>query len=160
MLVGEEPGDQEDRQGHVFVGPAGRLLDRLLLRAGLLRQDLYLTNAVKHFKWKPAAKGKRRIHQKPSGREIAACRPWLLLEIARVQPRRLLLLGATAAQSLLGPRFRVTQQRGEIHAVEVAGRLVEVMATLHPSAVLRIEDGAERHRAEQAMVEELRRAAG
>jgi len=139
MLVGEQPGDQEDQQGAPFVGPAGRLLDDALERAGIDRSAAYVTNVVKHFKWQP--RGKRRIHQKPNWAEMTACRPWLEAEIAAVGPRVLVALGATAAQSLLGRQFRVTKQRGE----PVDSPLAEiVLATIHPSAILRAEDrGAE-----------------
>jgi uracil-DNA glycosylase len=132
MFVGEVPGDQEDRQGRPFVGPAGRVLDRALAAAGIDRSTVYLTNAVKHFKWQP--RGKRRIHQKPSWTEITACRPWLEAELAVVRPRVLVLLGATAAQSLLGRDFRVTQHRGELLESDLAEA---VTATVHPSSILR-----------------------
>jgi DNA polymerase len=132
MFVGEQPGDQEDRVGRPFVGPAGRLLDKALAEAGIDRSATYLTNAVKHFKWE--ARGKRRIHQKPAWAEITACRPWLEAELAVVQPRVLVLLGAVAAQSLLGREFRVTQNRRKL----IESKLAEaVTATIHPSAVLR-----------------------
>ena len=135
MFVGEQPGDQEDRQGVPFVGPAGRLLDQALEEVGIDRARVYVTNAVKHFKWQP--RGKRRIHQKPSWGETAACRPWLDAELAAVAPRVLVCLGATAAQSLLGRQFRVTKQRGE----PVDSPLAEiVLATVHPSSILRADD--------------------
>jgi DNA polymerase len=135
MLVGEQPGDQEDLAGAPFVGPAGKLLDRALDEAGIDRKKAYVTNAVKHFKWK--ARGKRRIHDKPSWTEQMACRPWLEAEIAVIKPRALVLMGATAAQSLLGRSFRVTQYRG----VAVPSDLADlVTATIHPSAVLRGEN--------------------
>jgi DNA polymerase len=135
MFVGEQPGDQEDQQGKPFVGPAGRLLDQALEEVGIDRTKVYVTNAVKHFKWQP--RGKRRIHQKPNSAELAACRPWLDAEIDVVKPRVLVCLGATAAQSLLGRQFRVTKQRGE----PVDSPLAEtVIATIHPSAILRAED--------------------
>jgi uracil-DNA glycosylase family protein len=135
MLVGEQPGDQEDRAGAPFVGPAGKLLDRALAEAGIDRRRTYVTNAVKHFKWR--ARGTRRIHDKPSWTEQMACRPWLEAELALVRPRALVLMGATAAQSLLGKSFRVTQNRG----VPIDSDLAElVTATIHPSAVLRAED--------------------
>jgi uracil-DNA glycosylase len=134
MFVGEQPGDQEDRIGRPFVGPAGRLFDQALEAAGIDRSLTYTTNAVKHFKWK--ARGKRRIHQKPNWAEMTACRPWLEAELAVVQPRVLVLLGATAAQSLLGREFRVTQNRRKL----VESNLAEsVTATIHPSAILRGE---------------------
>jgi uracil-DNA glycosylase len=136
MMVGEQPGDQEDRAGEPFVGPAGRLLDRALADAGIDRDDVYLTNAVKHFKFKPAERGKRRIHQKPARSEVAACRPWLMSEIAEIKPKLIVCLGATAAQSLLGMGFKLTQHRGEV--LEFEG--TKVTATVHPSAVLRAPD--------------------
>jgi DNA polymerase len=135
MFVGEQPGDQEDQQGKPFVGPAGRLLDKALEEAGIDRTHVYVTNAVKHFKWQP--RGKRRIHQKPNWAEMTACKPWLEAELAVVQPRVLVVLGATAAHVLLGKQFRVTKQRGE----PVDSPLAEhVTATIHPSAILRAED--------------------
>jgi len=137
MLVGEQPGDQEDHQGHPFVGPAGKLLWTALAEAGIDRRSIYVTNAVKHFKWLP--QGKKRIHQRPNRREIEACRPWLLAEIAAVKPRVLIGLGATAAQSLLGRAFRVTQHRGEMVSSDLAPF---VMATVHPSSILRAPDDA------------------
>jgi uracil-DNA glycosylase len=135
MLVGETPGDQEDLAGAPFVGPAGKLLDRALGEAGIDRRSTYVTNAVKHFKWK--ARGPRRIHDKPSWTEQLACRPWLEAEIALVKPRALVLLGATAAQSVLGKSFRVTQHRGDLLDSDLADL---VTATIHPSAVLRSDD--------------------
>jgi len=135
MFVGEQPGDQEDRVGKPFVGPAGKLFDKALEEAGIDRSLTYVTNVVKHFKWK--GQGKRRIHQKPSWSEIAACFPWLEAELAVVKPRVLVCLGATAAQALLGRQFRVTQQRGE--RVESALAPV-VIATVHPSSILRADD--------------------
>ena len=135
MLVGEQPGDREDVEGRPFVGPAGRLLDEALEEAGIDRDDAYVTNAVKHFKWKP--RGKRRIHQKPSWGEVAACRPWLEAELVLVKPRALVLLGATAAQGLLGRDFRVTRQRGEAIESPLAPLVV---ATVHPSSILRARD--------------------
>jgi DNA polymerase len=134
MLVGEQPGDQEDRQGHPFVGPAGRVLDRGLQEAGIERDAVYLTNAVKHFSFTP--RGKRRIHQKPTAAEIDACQPWLNAELAVVRPDVIVVLGATAARSLLGRSFRLTQHRGE--PVPLGERLA--VATIHPSAVLRAPD--------------------
>jgi uracil-DNA glycosylase family protein len=135
MLVGEQPGDQEDLAGAPFVGPAGKLLDRALDEAGIDRGTTYVTNAVKHFKWK--ARGTRRIHDKPSWTETMACRPWLDAELALVKPRALVLLGATAAQALLGKSFKVTQERGKPLDSELAELVV---ATIHPSAVLRAEN--------------------
>jgi DNA polymerase len=135
MLVGEQPGDQEDRAGAPFVGPAGKLLDRALEEAGVDRRKTYVTNAVKHFKWR--ARGTRRIHDKPSWTEQMACRPWVEAELALVKPTALVLMGATAAQSLLGKTFRVTQNRG----VPLDSDLADlVVATIHPSAVLRSDD--------------------
>src|ERR671927_686305 len=134
MFVGEQPGDQEDRAGKPFVGPAGRLFDEALEAAGIDRSATYVTNAVKHFKWQ--ARGKRRIHQKPNWAEMTACRPWLEAELEVVQPTVLVLLGATAAQSLLGRQFRVTQHRGELLESELAET---VTATVHPSSILRGE---------------------
>ncbi|HEV8687323.1 MAG TPA: UdgX family uracil-DNA binding protein [Gaiellaceae bacterium] len=135
MFVGEQPGDQEDKEGGPFVGPAGRILDRALEEAGIDRTLVYVTNAVKHFKWQP--RGKRRIHQKPNWAEMTACRPWLEAEIEAVEPRVIVLLGATAAQTLLGRQFRVTKQRGELVESPFAE---SVTATIHPSAILRAED--------------------
>ncbi|MGP3914199.1 UdgX family uracil-DNA binding protein [Nonomuraea sp. 10N515B] len=134
MLVGEQPGDQEDRQGHPFVGPAGRILDKGLAEAGIPRDDVYVTNAVKHFSFVP--RGKRRIHQKPTAAEVTACHPWLDAELAVVDPSVIVVLGATAAQALLGRTFRVTQHRGE--PVPLGNALA--VATIHPSAVLRAPD--------------------
>jgi DNA polymerase len=155
MLVGEQPGDVEDREGRPFVGPAGQLLDWALDKAGIDRQRTYVTNVVKHFKW--VARGKRRIHSKPSSMEIRACLPWLEQEIASVRPDVLVCLGATAAQALLGRSFRVTQERGHFVRSPLAPH---VMATIHPSALLRIEDDAERKAAIRVFVAELRKVAG
>lgn len=132
VFVGEQPGDQEDLAGKPFVGPAGRLLDEALVAAKIDRGEVYVTNAVKHFKWTPV--GKRRLHQKPNSREIAACRPWLEAELAVLQPEILVALGATAAQTLMGPQFRVTHERGKRFEVPWAGAF---FATIHPSAILR-----------------------
>ena len=134
VLVGEQPGDQEDLAGRPFVGPAGKLLDRALEAAGISRDDVYVTNAVKHFKWTPSPNGKRRIHAKPDTRELGACKPWLEAEIAVLKPRLVVALGATAAQTLLGKSFKVTQHRGEVFDLPPASR---VTATIHPSAILR-----------------------
>jgi DNA polymerase len=135
MFVGEQPGNQEDRQGHPFVGPAGRVLDEALEEVGIDRSRVYVTNAVKHFKWVP--KGKARIHAKPNAREIRACRPWLDEELDLVEPRVIVVLGATAAQALLGRQFRVSKQRGEL----VESPLAEsVIATVHPSSILRSDN--------------------
>jgi len=155
MLVGEQPGDQEDRAGAPFVGPAGKLLDQALEEAGIDRKLVYVTNAVKHFKWK--ARGKRRIHDKPSWSEIAACRPWLDQELAAVKPRVLVLLGASAAQALLGRRVTLKSLRGRtIEEPELAPFLV---ATLHPSAALRAPDSEGRKAMLGEIVADLRRAA-
>ncbi len=151
MLVGEQPGDKEDVAGHPFVGPAGRVLDQALEQAGIDRAQTYVTNAVKHFKWQP--RGKRRIHQKPSWSESVACRPWLEAELELVRPRVLVALGATAAQSLLGRDFRVTQHRGELLDSELAEH---VSATIHPSAILRQRDEQSRQAELAAFVDDLR----
>jgi DNA polymerase len=150
MLIGEQPGDREDRAGLPFVGPAGRLLDRALDEAGIDPRRTYRTNVVKHFKWKP--KGKRRIHQTPSKLEVEACRPWLDAELERVRPDVVAILGATAAKSLLGSGFRVTKQHGELLEVEFAPAAV---ATFHPSAILRADDD-DRERAFAELVTDLR----
>ena len=136
MMVGEQPGDQEDRAGEPFVGPAGRLLDRALADAGIDRSTVYVTNAVKHFKF--TERGKSRIHKTPSRTEVVACRPWLLGELAQVEPELVVCLGAVAAKSLLGPSFRLTRHRGEI--LDLPDSAARVTATLHPSAVLRAPD--------------------
>ena len=154
LLVGEQPGDREDLEGHPFVGPAGALLDRALDEAGIDRATTYLTNAVKHFKW--TAKGKRRIHQKPNAGEIEACRPWLEAEMEAVGPEIVVALGATAAQALLGRDFRVTQHRGEFFE-QVEGPVVT--ATVHPSSILRARDDESRHREMAAFVDDLRTVA-
>jgi DNA polymerase len=154
MLIGEQPGDQEDLQGRPFVGPAGQLLDWSLEKAGIDRSQAYVTNVVKHFKWVP--RGKRRIHSKPSSMEIRACLPWLEAELEVVQPEAIVLLGATAAQALLGPTFRVTRERGTFLRSNLAPH---VMATVHPSSLLRIEDDAERKDAIRQFVRELRQIA-
>jgi DNA polymerase len=151
MLVGEQPGNDEDVSGHPFVGPAGKLLDRALADVGISRADVYLTNVVKHFKWEP--RGKRRIHKKPSAREIAACQPWLDAEIALVKPRAIVCLGATAAQALLGRQFKVTAHRGEFIRSPLAPL---VLATVHPSSILRAPDREERHREMKRFTEDLR----
>jgi DNA polymerase len=150
MFVGEQPGDQEDRQGRPFVGPAGRLLDEALEEAGIDRRKVYVTNVVKHFKWAP--RGKRRIHKKPNAEEIAACRPWLETELALVKPRVLVCLGATAAQALIGRTFRVTQQRGQFVESDLAPLLT---ATVHPSSILRAPDEETRHMERAAFVRDL-----
>ncbi len=150
MLAGEQPGDREDREGHPFVGPAGRLLDGALERAGIRRDEVYVTNVVKHFRWE--ARGKRRIHRKPTLAQVAACRPWLEAEIAAIRPELLVLLGSTAAQALLGSSFRVTQRRGAI--MDVDGLGPKLMATVHPSSILRAPD-EDREREEEAFVRDL-----
>jgi uracil-DNA glycosylase family protein len=155
VLVGEQPGDREDREGRPFVGPAGRVLDDALADAGIDRKQVYLTNAVKHFKWTP--RGKRRIHQKPNADETAACRPWLDAELAVVKPDVLVALGATAAQTLLGRGFRVTRDRGAPVDSDLAPN---VLATVHPSSILRARDEAERREAYDAFVADLKVVAG
>lgn len=151
MLVGEQPGDVEDLEGHPFVGPAGRLLDKALAEAGIDRRHVYATNVVKHFKWE--ARGKRRIHVKPNTAEIRACRPWLETELALVQPTALVLLGATAAQAMLGRGFKVTERRGELIDSPLAP---VVTATVHPSSILRAPDDLARRDAMGAFVADLR----
>jgi uracil-DNA glycosylase len=151
MLVGEQPGDQEDLTGRPFVGPAGEVLDRALAEAGLAREALYVTNAVKHFKF--VARGKRRIHQTPRPAEIAACRPWLEAQLAAIKPETVVCLGATAARALLGPEFRLMREHGRIVATRWAPR---TLATLHPSAVLRGEDEVAQARLYRMLVEDLR----
>ena len=157
MLVGEQPGDKEDLAGHPFVGPAGALLDRALAEAGIDREQAYVTNVVKHFKWKRSAAsgapGKRRLHDKPNAYEVAACRPWLEAEIRQVGPRLVVLLGTTAAQALLGRDFRVTRQRGEFFFSDDGPVLT---ATVHPSSILRAPDEAARDNALAEFVADLR----
>src|SRR6266568_499470 len=148
MFVGEQPGDYEDREGHPFVGPAGRVLDEALQEVGIDRSRVYVTNAVKHFKW--VARGKRRIHSKPNAREIRACRAWLDAELSTVQPRVVVCLGATAAQALLGPSFRVTQSRGK--ALKDTNIAPDVVATVHPASVLRASDPKSRESDRKAFV--------
>ena len=152
LLLGEQPGDQEDKAGDPFVGPAGRILDKALADVGLSRDDVYMTNAVKHFKW--TAKGKRRIHQRPSAREVAACRQWLEAELAAVDPAVIVLLGATAGQALFGSKFRVGAARGQV--LDLDDRAV--VATIHPSAVLRVQEPADRDEQYAGLVADLRRA--
>ena len=154
MLVGEQPGDAEDLAGHPFVGPAGKLLDRALAGAGIDRRLVYVTNVVKHFKWEP--RGKRRIHERPTSAEIAACRPWLETEVALVKPRVLVCLGATAAQALLGRGFKVSQQRGTFVPSPLAPR---VTATVHPSSILRAPDDEARRAEMDRFVADLARVA-
>ena len=151
MVVGEQPGNEEDLAGRPFVGPAGKLLDRALEQAGIARADAYVTNVVKHFKWEQ--RGKRRIHKKPNAVEIAACAPWLAAELDLIKPRVLVCLGATAAQALLGRAFRVTQHRGEFVESRFAPR---VLATVHPSSILRAPDEASRHTEFAQFVEDLK----
>ena len=153
MFVGEQPGDQEDKAGRPFVGPAGKVFDQALVDAGIDREQVYVTNAVKHFKW--VGRGKRRIHQKPNWSEIAACRPWLDGELAAVAPRVLVCLGATAAQALLGRQFRVTRERGKPVDSDLAEH---VLATIHPSAILR-GDPASREQEYAAFVRDLKAVA-
>ncbi len=162
LAVGEQPGDREDLAGEPFVGPAGKLLDKALAEAGIDRASLYLTNAVKHFKFTPAERGKRRIHQKPSRGEAVACRPWLLAELRAVRPKLVLLLGATAAQSLLGPKFRLTAHRGEQldPPEDLADLVPAAIATVHPSAVLRARDRDDAYAAFVADLEAAREALG
>jgi uracil-DNA glycosylase len=157
MLVGEQPGDAEDTQGIPFVGPAGRLLQRALDEAGVARSDVYVTNAVKHFRFE--ARGKRRIHQTPQARHIKACRPWLDAEIARVDPDLIVCLGAVAAKDLLGNDFRITRDRGKVIEAVVGDSPRRVFATIHPSAVLRTTDGPERDEAYAGLVTDLVAAA-
>ncbi|HKF23645.1 MAG TPA: UdgX family uracil-DNA binding protein [Candidatus Angelobacter sp.] len=151
MMIGEQPGDQEDRQGHPFVGPAGTLLNKALAAVGISRDEVYVTNIVKHFKWEP--RGKRRIHKKPSAIEISACRQWLDSEIAFVRPQIIVLLGATAAQSIMGRHFLVSQQRGRWVSSAIAPH---VLATVHPSSILRAADEKSRHEELANFVEDLR----
>jgi uracil-DNA glycosylase family protein len=153
MLVGEQPGDYEDVAGKPFVGPAGKIMDQALEEAGIDRTQVYVTNAVKHFKWEP--RGKRRIHQKPNSREIAACRPWLEAELRIVKPKLVVAMGATAAQTIFGPSFRVTRERGKVLSSKLAPR---VLATVHPSSLLRQPDEASREREYKHFVSDLRAA--
>jgi len=157
VLVGEQPGDVEDRRGQPFVGPAGKLLDRALDAAGIDRDTAYVTNAVKHFKFTLAGAGKRRIHASPDAYEVAACKPWLEAELNALRPELVVLLGATAAKALLGPSFRVTQQRGVL-IDGPPGSDAQLLATIHPSAVLRADDAA-RDAAFDGLVSDLRTAA-
>ena len=152
MLVGEQPGDKEDIAGHPFVGPAGKILDEALAAAGIERGDVYVTNAVKHFSWTPAERGKRRIHKKPRYSEIRACRPWLEAEIALTRPQVIVCLGATAAQALLGSDFSVMRRRGQFIPSSLAPR---VMATVHPSSILRALDEDSRHEQKEAFIRDL-----
>jgi DNA polymerase len=154
MFVGEQPGDREDIEGKPFVGPAGRLLDRALEEAGIDRASVYVTNVVKHFKWKP--RGKKRLHQKPNAAEIEACRPWLDAEVAVVRPSIIVCLGATAAQALLGRDFRVSTQRGQF--IQPPGMPV-ITATVHPSSILRAPDEETRHAEMTAFIADLKKVA-
>lgn len=162
MLVGEQPGDQEDRAGEPFVGPAGRLLDKALQHAGVAREPVYVTNAVKHFKFVPSERGQRRIHKTPSRVEVVSCRPWLLAEVEAVHPQVLVVLGATAAKSLFGPGFRLTQHRGEVLRLPAdllsEGIDPRVIVTVHPASVLR-GPASPRDEALASMVADLRTAA-
>lgn len=153
MMIGEQPGDQEDKQGRPFVGPAGKLLDKALEEAEIDRSEVYVTNAVKHFKWEP--RGKQRIHKKPSIKEINACRPWLDAELETVKPRLIVALGATAAQGLLGSAFRITQDHGK---VQDRPGLPPIVSTLHPSAILRAQTDEDRHSQMRILIEDLREA--
>ncbi len=157
VLVGEQPGDKEDLAGRPFVGPAGALLDRALEEAGIDRKRVYVTNVVKHFKWEPAETGKRRIHAKPNAKEINACRPWLDAEVATLKPKVIVCLGATAAQALLGRSFRVSRQRGQW--VTDSPLAPWVMATVHPSSILRAPDDEARRAQTLAFVQDLREVA-
>jgi len=154
MLIGEVPGDQEDVQGKPFVGPAGRILDESLEAVGLAREQVYMTNAVKHFKWEP--RGKRRLHSKPSAREITACRPWLEAEIEVVHPQTIVCLGATAAQTLLGRAFRLTHHLGQLIPSTWAENII---ATYHPSSILRAPEPTDRDRMKKQLIRDLKRAA-
>jgi DNA polymerase len=160
LLVGEQPGNDEDRQGHPFVGPAGRLLDRALAEAGVAREAVYVTNVVKHFKWKPAEGGKRRIHERPRQEEVHACRPWFQEELELVRPSVVVCLGATAARAVFGRAVRINAERGTVMTAPTG---VRALITTHPSAVLRMPEDADRHRALMELAGDLRtavRAAG
>src|SRR5438067_12223423 len=154
VFVGEQPGNEEDLAGKPFVGPAGRLFDDALVEAGIDRTHTYVTNVVKHFKWEP--RGKRRIHKKPNVREVAACRPWLEAEISLVKPKVIVCLGATAAQALLGPQFRVSKQRGQFIESTLAPYIV---ATVHPSSILRAPDETRRHAERRLFIDDLKKVA-
>lgn len=153
VLIGEQPGDREDRLGRPFVGPAGRILDRALGDAGLRREDVFVTNVVKHFRWRPAPGSKRRLHERPTKAQVAACRPWTDAELATIEPDGVGILGATAAEALLGPGFRITRDRGAVDRPDLAPTVV---ATIHPSAVLRAGDGDARATAYASLVADLR----
>ena len=154
LFVGEQPGNEEDLAGHPFVGPAGRLFNDALAAAGIDRAQTYVTNIVKHFKWEP--RGKRRIHKKPNSSEITACRPWLEAEIALVKPKVIVCLGATAAQALLGPKFRVSKQRGQFIESTLAPYII---ATVHPSSILRAPDDESRHLEKRRFIDDLKKVA-
>jgi uracil-DNA glycosylase family protein len=154
LFVGEQPGNEEDLTGHPFVGPAGRLFNDALAAAGIDRAQTYVTNIVKHFKWEP--RGKRRIHKKPNSSEITACRPWLEAEIALVKPKVIVCLGATAAQALLGPKFRVSKQRGQFIESTLAPYII---ATVHPSSILRAPDDESRHLEKRRFIDDLKQVA-
>src|SRR5438874_2056038 len=156
MFVGEQPGDLEDRSGHPFVGPAGKLFDRALAETGIQRSNVYVTNVVKHFKWSPAERGKRRIHKKPRYSEIEACRPWLDAELERVKPEVLVCLGASAAQALLGKDFRVSRQRGQLIESPLAPH---VIATVLPSSILRARDDQSRDEQLASFIQDLKQVA-
>jgi DNA polymerase len=153
VLVGEQPGDQEDRQGRPFVGPAGAVLDRALTAAAIDRDHVYVTNAVKHFKWTP--RGKRRLHQTPNQTEVQACRPWLEREFELLEPEIAVLMGAVAAKAVLGPEFRVTKSHGKVTTAELGGWSGTVVATVHPSSILRTPDGEARDEAFSGLVADL-----
>ena len=154
MMIGEQPGDHEDKEGRPFVGPAGKLLNRCLEEVEIDRQKIYVTNTVKHFKWQP--RGKLRLHKRPSMKEVLACRPWLEAELETVRPKLIVCLGAVAAQSLLGTRFKITQSHGEVQETE---GLPPIIATLHPSAILRARSDGDRDNDTKIFLEDLRRAA-
>ncbi len=154
MMIGEQPGDHEDQEGRPFVGPSGKLLDRCLEEADIERRSVYVTNAVKHFKWEP--RGKRRIHKKPGAKEIRACRPWLDAELDAVRPDLIICLGAVAAQSLLGASFKITQSRGVLQKVE---GLPPIIATVHPSSILRAPTDEDREREMALFIRDLKQAA-
>lgn len=154
MMIGEQPGDQEDKQGRPFVGPAGKLLDKCLEQVDIDRRKVYVTNTVKHFRWEP--RGKLRIHKKPSMKEIHACRPWLEAELEAVRPELIVCLGATAAQSLLGSKFKITQSHGKVQQAE---GFPPIIATLHPSAILRARTDEDRERDNKIFLDDLRKIA-
>ena len=154
MMIGEQPGDHEDKEGRPFVGPAGKLLDKCLQEAEIDRKKVYVTNTVKHFKWEP--RGKLRIHKKPNMQEIHACRPWLEAELETVRPKLIVCLGAVAAQSILGSSFKITKEHGKVRQAE---NLPPVIATLHPSAILRARTDEDRHHQMQIFTEDLREVA-